>query len=163
MTRVAVILHERMGAWAGQLRPRLQDRPVRWFETRSAADLEAVIVGLACPVIVIDLGRNFQGLRDLERVVNLAPGARTLVLDPETLEGVAALARELGATEVISGFIPPPEVACRVNRWISLAAAQIEREGWSRPLAADSPVDRESWLEAVLNEQADDSSRGNLG
>ena len=40
---------------------------------------------------------------------------------------------------MISGFVPPPEVAGRIDRWIRLAAEQIEREGWSRPLAAESP------------------------
>ena len=167
---MAVILHERLGTWAGQLRPRLQDRPVRWFETRSTADLDAAILGLACPVVVIDLRRNVEGLRDLDRVMKLAPGARTLVLDPEAHEGVAALARELGATEVISGFVPPPEVACRIDRWISLAAVQIDREGWSRPLPADSPLESESWLETALSDQADHSgqiswaeSRGGVG
>jgi hypothetical protein len=152
---VAVILHERRGTWACQLRARLEDRPVRWIETRSTADLETAIVGLACPVIVIDLGRNLEALLDLDRVVKRAPGCRTLVLDPEIGEGVAALARELGATEVLSGFIPPPEVADRIDRWISLASLQIDREGWSRALAAESPLDSESWLESILNDRAD--------
>ena len=48
MARVAVVLCERLGTWAAQLRPRLQDRPVRWFETRSAADLDAALAGVAC-------------------------------------------------------------------------------------------------------------------
>jgi hypothetical protein len=150
-----VILHERLGTWAGQLRGRLQDRPVRWYETRSAADLDAALLGVACPVVVIDLGRNLEALRDLDRLVQLAPGARTLVLDPEGHEGVPALARELGATEVISGFVPPPEVAGRIDRWIGLASARIDREGWSRPLAVDAPADFESWLETVLNDLAE--------
>ena len=47
--------------------------------------------------------------------------ARVLVLDPERQEGVAALARELGATHVISGFVTPPEVAVLIDRWITLA------------------------------------------
>jgi hypothetical protein len=154
LTRVAVILHERRGNWAGQLRTRLQDRPVRWIETRSAADLDAALLGLACPVILIDL-RNYaaQGLHDLDRAVRQSPAARVLVLDPEANEGVTELARELGATLVIPGFVPPPDVASLVDRWITLAAAQTKREGWSRSLAAESPFDAECPLELALLDQ----------
>ena len=75
MTRVAIVLHERLGTWAGQLRPRLQDRAVRWFETRSTKDLDEVLTGLASPVVLIDLARDpLEGLRDLDRAVTLAPG-----------------------------------------------------------------------------------------
>ena len=73
MTRVAVILHERLGHWNRQLRPRLHDRPVRWFETRSRADLDHLLVGLACPVVLIDLGRHPIGRPD---------GLRTLLERP---------------------------------------------------------------------------------
>lgn len=155
MARVAVILHERLGTWAGQLRNRLVDRPVRWFETRSTADLDAAIVGVASPVVVIDLSRNVAAVRDLDHLARVAPGARILVLDPEAHEALAAIARELGATEVISGFVPPPEVAQRIDRWIRLASEQIDREGWSRPLAGDLPADPEGWLETILSEQAE--------
>jgi len=148
--RVAVVLHERLGTWAGQLRPRLQGRLVRWFETRSQADLTEVLTGLLNPVVLIDLTRNLlEGLRDLDRVVTLAPGARVLVLDPEAHEGVSSLARELGATHVISGFVPPPEVAHMIDRWILLATPIGEREGWSRRLEAESPTDAEGWLDAA--------------
>ena len=155
MTHVPVILHERLGAWASQLQSRLGDRPVRWYETRSLADLDAATLGVACPVVLIDLSRNVEALAPWTIYRGLCRGRGTLVLDPDIHEGVAMLARELGATEVISGFVPPPEVADRIDRWISLAAAQIEREGWSRPLAADSPVDSESWIEAVLAAEAE--------
>jgi hypothetical protein len=158
LTHVAVILHERLGTWAGQLRARLHERPVRWLETRSTADLDAAIEGVACPVVVIDLSRNVEALLDLGRVMKLAPGARTLVLDPERLE-VVAVARELGATEVISGFVPPPEVARLIDRWISLAVEQSQREGWSRSLTAESPMDSESWLERVFSDQTEPSDQ----
>jgi len=148
VTRVAVILHERLGTWAGQLRPRLQDRPVRWFETRSTTDLVQALTGLASPVVLIDLARNpLEGLSDLDRVVTLASRARVLVLDPEAHEGVSALARELGATHVISGFVPPPEVAQLIDRWILLASSPVESQGWSKRLATESPPDAESWLD----------------
>jgi hypothetical protein len=150
VTRVAVVLHERLGAWAGQLRPRLQDRAVRWFETRSSTDLDEVLTGMANPVVLINLARHLlEGLSDLDRVVTLAPGARVLVLDPEAHEGAAAMARELGATHVISGFVPPPEVAELIDRWISLASSSAESEGWSKRLTIEAPLDAESWLETA--------------
>jgi hypothetical protein len=129
---------------------------VRWFETRSGADLDAVLLGISCPVVLIDLRNHAaDGLSDLDRVLRLCPAARVLVLDPEAHEGVRELARELGATHVISGFVPPPEVARLIDRWITLAAAQTSREGWSRTLAAEVPFDAESLLEATTLEQGE--------
>ena len=94
VTRVAVILHERRGNWARQLRPRLHNQPVRWFETRSRADLTGVLTGLACPVILIDLGRHpAAGLMDLDLVLRLVSDARVLVLDPGSHDEAAGLAR----------------------------------------------------------------------
>src|SRR5437763_10390117 len=78
LTRVAVILYERLGNWARQLRPRLCDQPLRWFETRSPADLEGVLAGLACPIVVIDLGRQVAaGLEVVDVVVRRASHPRT--------------------------------------------------------------------------------------
>lgn len=155
MTRTAVILHERWGTWSAQLRPRVQGRPVHWVETRSAADLERALLGRACPVVLIDLQRNIvEGLGDLDHVMRLFPGTRVLVLDPDDHDGVANLARELGATHVISGFVPPPEVACLIDRWIALAELQAERAGWSRPITADMPLDPEEWLQSTAGNHA---------
>src|SRR5271157_3504707 len=152
---MVVIVHERLGIWSAQLRPRVQGRPVHWIETRSAADLDKALLGRACPVVVIDLDRNvLEGLSDLDRLMRLFPGARVLVLDPEAHDGVAELARELGATHVISGFVPPPEVACLIDRWITLADLQTERAGWSRPLTTDPPVDLEGWLQIAAGDHA---------
>ena len=126
---------------------------MRWFETRSAADLDAALAGVACPVVVMDLGSDaVDGLSRLGRVVQQSSAARVLVLDPESVEGVGELARELGATYVISGFVPPPEVASLIDRWVNLAAAQSEREGWTRPVSSETPLDAEGWLESVLGE-----------
>jgi hypothetical protein len=155
MTRTAVILHERLGTWSAQLRPRVQGRPVHWIETRSTIDLYKALIGLASPVVLIDLKRNvLEGLGDLEHLTRLFPGALVLVLDPETHDGVAELARELGATRVISGFVPPPEVACVIDRWITLAELQTERAGWSRPITADTPLDPEEWLQSTASAHA---------
>jgi hypothetical protein len=148
-----VIVHERLGEWIRQLRPRVSDRPVRWFETRSAADLEGVLTGLAFPVIVIDLrGRAASGLEDLDRAASRAPDARILVLDPEAHPGVAELARELGATHVVSGFLPPPEVADLLGRWIALALRGLEQAGWSRPTFPETETDPWGWLADCLGQ-----------
>ncbi len=153
MTRMVVILHERLGTWSSQLRPRVQGWPVHWIETRSATDLDKALIGLACPVVLIDLKRNVvEGLSNLDRLTRLFPGARVLVLDPEAHDGVAELARELGATHVLSGFVPPPEVACLIDRWISLAEIQTDRAGWSRPMVADTPMAPEEWLQIAVGD-----------
>ena len=85
MTHVPLILHERLGNWARQLRPRLHDLPIRLFETRSRADLEAVLTGLACPVVLIDPGKHLaNGLVDLDLVRTRAPDA----LGPRQQSGI---------------------------------------------------------------------------
>jgi hypothetical protein len=155
MGRVALVLHERLGKWAAQLRPRLAGRPVRWFETRSAADLREILPGLGRPVVLLDLGsRVLEALGDLDQVVSLAPGARVLVLDPAARQEVAELARELGATHVMAGFVAPPEVTSLIDRWIGLAVEEQSREGWSRPLPVDSLLDPEGWLDDILGDSA---------
>jgi len=153
LTRVALILHERLGNWNRQLRPRLQDQPIRWFETRSWADLENLLTGLACPVVLIDLGRHpAAGLQDLERVLRRAPDARVLVLDPEADAEVARLARELGATHVASGGVPPPFVVRLLARWIELAQRRIERDGWSRTSFPETGTEPWGWLTDLLGD-----------
>jgi hypothetical protein len=54
------------------------------------------------------------------------------VLDPEAHDRAIGLARELGATHGVAGFVPPPVVANLLARWIALAERRIERDGWSR-------------------------------
>jgi hypothetical protein len=131
------------------------------METRSAADLDAALLGLACPVVLIDLRNHaVQGLDDLDRALRQSPAARVLVLDPDANEGVVELARELGATLAIAGFVPPPDVARLIDRWIKLAVAQTEREGWSRSLTAESSFDPESLLELALIDQTEKAGDG---
>ena len=150
MTRTTVVLHERLGIWSAQLRPRLAERPVHWVETRSATDLDRALIGPTCPVVLVDLKRNLvEGLEDLDRSMCMVPGALVLVLDPEGHEGVAELARELGATHVIAGFVPPPEVAGLIDRWITLAERRAGQTGWSRPVPAPMPQDADEWLQAA--------------
>jgi hypothetical protein len=148
LVRVAVILHERLGNWNRQLRPWLHGLPIRWFETRSQADLDAVLTGLAYPVVLIDLARQaVQGLKDLCQVHERAPDARTFVLDPEVHAGVVELARELGATYAAAGFVPPPVVASLLARWVVLAQQSIEKEGWSQTAFPETKTEAWSWLD----------------
>jgi CheY-like chemotaxis protein len=155
---LVVVTHERLGTWARQLRPRLLAWPIRWVETRSTADLEAALAGLACPVVLIDLGRRDRvraGLEDLDRALQAAPNALVLVLDPLAHEGVATLARELGATHVLSGPVTPPSVAQLVARWLPLAQRQAEGDGWAgarEPLPAPEPW---NWLGPLLAARPD--------
>jgi hypothetical protein len=155
LARTAVILYERLGTWARQLRPRLSGLSIRWFETRSLADLEPVLAGIACPVVLVDLGsRPVPGLMAVRRIFQRAPDARVLVLDPEVQRETVDLARELGATHVISGFVPPPDVASLIGRWVELAKTAIEQAGWSKPLLADSECEPWSWLAEYLADPA---------
>jgi DNA-binding NarL/FixJ family response regulator len=136
---VAVIIHERHGLWSAQLRLRLRHRPVRWFETRGRAELQSAVKGLAHPVVLIDLARDpLEGLGDLDELFQGSPAALVLLLNPQGDHEVADLARELGATHVCSGFVPPPEVARLIDRWIALAAEKSDHAGWSRPLETDA-------------------------
>ena len=142
----AVVVHERRGTWARQLRPRLAGWPIRWSETRSAADLEGALAGTPYPILVLDLAdRPRAGLEHLCGAALVAPRALTLVLDPGAGDGVALLARELGATHVLSGVVPPPAVAAWVARWLPLARRRAEAEGWTprrrpRPLPEPRPA-----------------------
>jgi len=155
LTRIPVILHERIGNWARQLRPRLFDLPIRWFETRSTADLDPVLTGMACAVVLIDLGsRPALGLLGLQAILHRASDARVLVLDPETHQDAGDLARELGATYVISGFVPPPAVAALLRRWVRLAQGRIGHSGWSKALIPDSESEPWGWLAPYLADPA---------
>ncbi|WP_165229146.1 hypothetical protein [Aquisphaera insulae] len=150
--RIGVILHERHDSWARQLRPRLAGRPVRWLQTRSPSDLKAAMSGLACPVVLIDLARDLAGgMAALDRLQEMDSSVRILVLDPDEVPGIRLLARELGATHVVSGFAPPPAIADLLDAWIAQAIRRAEHEGWSRRLEPEEPEDAEGWIEAVIH------------
>src|SRR3954451_12450285 len=144
---LAVLIHERLGSWARQLRPRLLAWPIRWIETRSTTDLEAALAGMACPIVLIDLARRPRaGLEDLDRAAQTASNALILVLDPQAHEGVATLARELGATQVLSGPVPPPEVAQVIARWLPLAHRLTDADGWSITREPEPQPEPWNWL-----------------
>jgi hypothetical protein len=156
LARVAVILHERVGGWYRQLRPRLYRQPVRWFESRSLADLDGILAGLAFPVVLIDLApQPAEGLSALGLIRSLAPDARSLVLDQEARVDVRILARELGATHVCPGFVAPPVVADLLTRWIAMARQGMESAGWSRTTFPETAMDPWSWLSDYLYEPAE--------
>ncbi len=143
---VPLILHERLGNWAGQLRSRLQNLPIRWFETRSRRDLDDVLTGLACPVVLIDPGTQLaNGLVDLDLVRTRAPDALILLRNAGGDSLGTFLARELGATQVLSGFVSPPEVACLLSRWVLLAQRRTECSGWSRISRSESNLLEDSF------------------
>jgi len=148
---LAVLIHERLGNWARQLRPRLLAWPIRWIETRSTTDLEAALAGMACPIVLIDLARRPRaGLEDLDRAAQAAPNALILVLDPQAHEGVATLARELGATHVLAGPVTPPSVAELIARWLPLARRRAERDGWSNAPEPEPEPEPWNWLGPLL-------------
>ena len=153
LARQVVVSHERIGTWVRHRRPRLLGWPVRWVETRSTADLETALAGMVCPIVLIDLGRRppRAGLEDLDRAAQAAPNALILVLDPEAYEGVATLARELGATHVLSGPVTPPEVAQLIARWLPLAQRQTESDGWSIAREPEPEPEPWNWLAPLLS------------
>lgn len=153
MATLALIVHERLGNWARQLRPRLASWPIRWTETRSPDDLRAAVEGLSCPIVVIDLAsRPKAGLEDLDLVIQSAPNAMVLVLDPGEHEGIPRLARELGATHAIQGLATPPEVAKLLVRWLPLAEHRTDDDGWSRAAKRPSEPEPWNWLNPLLAE-----------
>lgn len=148
---MAIVLHERLGNWSRQLRPRFHGRAVRWFETRSSSDLDAAIVGRAAPIVLIDLaGQSLDGLAAVERTRTSVPGGLILVVEPDAREEVCQLARELGATHVFSGAVPPPDVSRLLDRWIDLAADRSERDGWSRSDDLETLPEPWNWLTPYL-------------
>ena len=91
-------------------------------------------------------------MKDLGHILDRAPDARVLVLDPEAHDQVAELRVELGATHVVAGFVPPPCVARLLARWIELAERQIERDGWSRTSFPKTETEPWAWLADFLDD-----------
>jgi hypothetical protein len=147
----AVIVHERLGTWIRQLRPRLLSWPIRWLETRSSSDLQTALTGLSCPIVVIDVASRLRtALEDLDLTIQTAPNAMVLVLYPGAHKGVSILARELGATHVIHGTAPPPDVARLLARWLPLADHRTENDGWSRVARRRNEPEPWNWLTPLL-------------
>jgi hypothetical protein len=146
--RIPLIVHERRALWAAQLRPRVAGWPVRLLETRSAAELAGALRRSPRPLLVADLGgRPVAALDDLAQAVPAAPGALVLVLDPGRTPGVALVTRELGATHLLAGPVPPPVVVALLERWLALARRRLELCGW--PGLGDVE-DAEPWEAALV-------------
>ena len=144
MANLVLAVHERIGTWSRQLRPRLVGWPTRMVETRSGADLEQALRGTVGSLVLIDVAqRPGPALDDLDRALATAPDALVLVLNPNALNGVAALARELGATVVLDGPTTPPAVARWLDRWVRLSPRRCEAAG--RPLSVPTPAEPEPW------------------
>jgi hypothetical protein len=132
MPQSRVIIHERLGRWAGQLRPRFHGWPVRWAETRSTSALIRAAKLSTYPIFVIDLAdRPLKGLDDLDEALTAAHSGLAVVLDPTDRPEIATLARELGATLTLGGLIVPPVVEGLLRRWIPLTIQRAGLEGWS--------------------------------
>lgn len=146
MTRLPLVIHERLGVWARQLRPRLSSWPVRVVESRSIADLAAAVRLWAAPLVIIDVGKRPRAaLEALEATLAAAPAALVLLIDPLCHTEMPLLARELGATHVLTRPVTPPIVSGLLAHWIPLALRRSESEGWS----AQDGVD-DVWNPAVL-------------
>jgi hypothetical protein len=142
MVRLPLVVHERLGVWARQIRPRLASWPVRVVETRSVGDLTVALAPWPCPLAVIDVGKRARAaLEALQAALVISPGTMALVIDASAHPALALVARELGATHVLTGAVPPPLVASWLARWIPLALRRAEAEGWS----ADREGEPEPW------------------
>ena len=60
--------------------------------------------------------------------------------------------RELGAAHVVSGFVPPPQVADLLAHWTALALKRIDQGGWSRTAAPESETKPWGWLADYLGD-----------
>jgi hypothetical protein len=135
------MIHERRGLWFRQIRPRVVGWPVRVVESRSTSDLVTALDGTVCPLVVIDLGEWVRpALVDLSQAVRTSPGALVLVLDAAEHRGVVPIARELGATHVLTGVINPPDVMDLLARWIPLARRRAEADGWIGDPSPEPPI-----------------------
>lgn len=133
--------------WARQLRTRVAPWPARLVESRGRDDLAAAVARSPFAMIVIDLGNSVRAmLDDLRACDPHTHGALVLVLDPSRQEGVAGLARELGASRVISGQCPPPRIVEILENWCRLCLARRKSAGWL-PDAAEDP---DWWNEPAL-------------
>lgn len=130
--RIRLIIHERIGRWAAQIRSRTVDLRVRLQETRSAEDLDSAASSSVCPIILISVeNRPRVSLEHLHRARLIAPKALILVVNAPELPEFATIARELGATHVLPRPALPPEVMFWIHRWLPLARQRTEASGWS--------------------------------
>ena len=122
MSLIPLIIFERRGRWAEQLRPRLQHRPVRIREARSAADCRRTLRGVRGSLAVLDLTPDpLAGLRALEAILDVDAQATVLVLAGRSLRHLAPLMLELGATHFVAEPPDPDVLAGWLDRFLSRA------------------------------------------
>lgn len=146
-TSVPLVFHERLSHWYRALRHQVSTWPVRVHESRTGHDLEALLRPMACPVLVLDLGRRTaQALEDLHLARSIARDALILAIDTARRPEVPPIALDLGATLVMGGPVVPPQVLAILGRWVPLARQRAGR-GWSpeddpTPLTPDGLIDQ---------------------
>ena len=133
-SRITLIIHERLGNWARQLRPRMISPTLKVRETRSAADLALAVQQDRFALVVVDLRSGpAEMLADLNQNREQLADTLTLVLDPDQNPAAATLAQELGVTLVRSGFVSPPDIVRLLEQWALLAQQRINASGWFQP------------------------------
>ena len=73
----------------------------------------------------------FRVEEDLDAALGVTPNVLSLVLDARGRAGVSLVAREVGASHVLSGPVPPPLVLEFLARWLALGRRRAETDGWS--------------------------------
>jgi hypothetical protein len=156
-----LVIHEWLGFWGRQLRPRFLEASVavRIIETRSSEDLSIALdrAERSLLVVLIDsTGRTLAGLEDLGRVMLRGWEPLVLFIDSSKDEKVESLARELGATHVISGSVTPPAVATLLVRWLRLTSSRAEAEGWIPTPPRTLEPEPWNWLTSLMEEETTD-------
>ena len=129
--RSRIIVHERIGRWVLQVRPRAGGWGFECVETRRPEQAAWRARGHACPIALVDLGKTpGDGLAAVHALARAAPRGLILVLDPLRHEGIDPVCRALGASHVLSGPVVPPVVVDRLERWVELARSRSTLDGW---------------------------------
>ena len=122
MSFIPLLVFERHGQLAEQLRPRMKHRPIRVREARSAADCRRALRGVRGSLAVLDFsGDALAGLRALEAVLDVDPQAAILVLGDRPLAGLGPRLLELGATHVAEAPGDPEVLAAWLDRFAARA------------------------------------------
>jgi hypothetical protein len=138
-----LVIHERIGEWGRQLRPRLAHREARLRETRFSGELTAALRGRATALLLLDARRHLRdGLDDLFAAREECPGLLSLVIVDRSCIELAHVVREWGATHVASAAtLRPPAVSALFDRWLDIAARRRRCSGISRFGETESPPD----------------------
>lgn len=145
---VKLILHERIGRWARQFRPRADAWGVRLIESRSLSDLESALGLSSAPIVIVDFRDRAQPPFDaivLTRMI--ASNSLILAVIPGAEPHLGMDAVEAGATISRHTTSPLLDTLNLIERWVKLAKSRSETGGWS-PDRSPTP---EPW-ETILHE-----------